>query len=95
MAYAEFRFVKAILTAQAGTSVTEEAYVYLPGVPGGDAIAKELGVDYFVVKVKLTEKGASQALPIGDLSENEKKLLKVAITDLQANITTGLDFMAQ
>ncbi|ETS86280.1 hypothetical protein PFICI_00108 [Pestalotiopsis fici W106-1] len=95
MAYAGFRFVKALLTAQAGTAVVEEAYVYLPGVPGGDALAAELGVDYFAVKVKLTENGASQAFPIGQLSENEQKLLQIAITDLRANIATGLDFMAQ
>jgi malate dehydrogenase len=93
MAYAEFRFIKALLTAQAGTPVTEEAYVYLPGVHGGDAIASQLGVEYFAVKLKLTEMGASQALPIGDLSENEQKLLELAITDLRANIATGLGFM--
>lgn len=31
----------------------EPSYVYLPGVPGGEAIAKETGVDFFSVPVEL------------------------------------------
>ena len=33
--------------------IVEPTYVYLPGVAGGDAIAKETGVDYFSVPVEL------------------------------------------
>jgi malate dehydrogenase len=33
-------------------AITEEAYVYLPGIPGGKEIAAELGVNYFAVKIK-------------------------------------------
>lgn len=33
--------------------IVEPTYVYLPGVTGGDAIAKETGVDYFSVPVEL------------------------------------------
>ena len=33
--------------------IVEPTYVYLPGVPGGEAIAKETGVDYFSVPVEL------------------------------------------
>lgn len=94
MAYAGFRFVKALLAAKSGKEVVEEAYIYLSGVPGGKEIAANLGVDYFAVKVKLTAAGASQALPVGNLSENEQDLLKTAISELQANIATGLKFMA-
>ncbi|KAE8327309.1 lactate/malate dehydrogenase [Aspergillus sergii] len=90
MAYAGFRFVKAILAARSGNSVTEEAYVYLPGVPGGENIAAELGVDYFSVKIELGKTGAVKALPIGDVSENETKLLQVAIEGLKKDIATGL-----
>lgn len=95
MAYAGFRFVKAIISANNGEPVTEEAYIYLPGVPGGKKIAAELGVDYFAVKVQLGKAGAIQALPIGKISAFEKKLLEVAIRDLKANIATGVDFMAE
>lgn len=47
IAYAGFRFVEAVLAARHGDSVTIEAYVYLPGIPGGKEIAAELGVEYF------------------------------------------------
>ncbi|RAH55363.1 malate dehydrogenase [Aspergillus piperis CBS 112811] len=90
MAYAGFRFVKAILAAMGGETVTEEAYVYLPGVPGGEEIAAKLGVDYFAVKVEIGKTGASKALSFGEVSENERKLLGVAIEGLKKDITTGL-----
>ncbi|GKZ63357.1 hypothetical protein AnigIFM49718_011430 [Aspergillus niger] len=90
MAYAGFRFVKAILAAMAGETVTEDAYVYLPGIPGGDEIAAKLGVDYFAVKVEIGKKGASKALPFGEISESERKLLGIAIEGLKKDIATGL-----
>ncbi|KAJ5765412.1 hypothetical protein N7520_004971 [Penicillium odoratum] len=95
MAYAGFRFVKAILEGKNGATVTEEAYVYLPGLPGGKEIATELGVDFFTVKVQLGQKGAVRALPIGKISENETKLLHVAIRELKTNIATGLSLMSE
>lgn len=94
MAYAGFRFVKALLAARAGTPATEEAYVYLPGVPGGKEIAARIGVDYFAVKVELGPNGVKKALDFGSLSADEEKLLGVAVKDLKANIQSGLDFMA-
>lgn len=33
--------------------IVEPTYVYLPGVEGGEPIAKETGVDYFSVPVEL------------------------------------------
>ncbi|GLA50095.1 hypothetical protein CBS147343_9249 [Aspergillus niger] len=90
MAYAGFRFVKAILAAMAGETVTEEAYVYLPGIPGGNEIAAKLGVDYFAVKVEIGKMGASKALPSGEISESERKLLGIAIEGLKKDIATGL-----
>lgn len=94
MAYAGFRFVKAILEAMYGGNVTEEAYVYLPGIPGGKEIATDLGVDYFAVKIVLGAQGIIKALPFGEISANEKRLLETAIKDLKGNIATGLSFMA-
>ncbi|RAK90123.1 hypothetical protein BO79DRAFT_227070 [Aspergillus costaricaensis CBS 115574] len=90
MAYAGFRFVKAILAAMGGETVTEEAYVYLPGVPGGEEIAAKLGVNYFAVKIEIGKTGASKALSFGEVSENERKLLGVAIEGLKKDIATGL-----
>lgn len=92
MAYAGFRFVKALLTARSGTPVTEEAYVYLPGVPGGKEIAAQLNVDYFAVKIEIGKQGAEKALPIGEISDGEKELLQKAVSELQVNIQTGLTF---
>ena len=31
----------------------EPSYVYLPGIPGGEAIAKETGCDFFAVPIEL------------------------------------------
>lgn len=93
MAYAGFRFVKALMDAKADKPVVEEAYVYLPGVAGGKEIAASLGVDYFAVKVELGPSGATKAYDFGNVSENEKELLSVAIKDLQANIQAGQSFM--
>lgn len=89
MAYASFRFIKGIVTAKSGTPVIEEAYVYLPGISGGKDIADEMGVDYFAVKVELGESGAVGAVPVGDISDEEKKLLEIVIRDLKGNIETG------
>lgn len=33
--------------------IVEPTFVYLPGVPGGEAIAKETGLDFFSVPVEL------------------------------------------
>ncbi|RBA08982.1 malate dehydrogenase, NAD-dependent [Fusarium proliferatum] len=95
MAYAGFRFVKALLTARSGAPVIEEAYVYLPGITGGNEISTELGADYFSVKVKLGQRGAEGLLPIGNLSDEEKILLGKAVEELKVNIQTGLSFVAE
>ncbi|PWY80859.1 malate dehydrogenase [Aspergillus sclerotioniger CBS 115572] len=94
MAYAGFRFVQGLVKARNGESVTEEAYVYLPGIVGGREIADQLGVDYFAVKVEFGREGANRALPIGEISGNETKLLGVAVEELKKNIATAVEFMA-
>jgi malate dehydrogenase len=53
MAFAGFRFAEALLKAKKGEKVVEPTFVYLPGVPGGEAIQKETGCDYFSVPVEL------------------------------------------
>lgn len=93
MAYAGSRFGQVILKAKNGESVVQKAYVYLPGISGGKEIAAGLGVDYFAVKVELGKQGAVKALPIGKISDNETKLLDIALADLRKNIWTALDFM--
>jgi hypothetical protein len=49
-----WRFAERIIKASKGEKgIVEPTYIYLPGVVGGDAIAKEVGVDFFSVPVEL------------------------------------------
>ncbi|KAF4419196.1 malate dehydrogenase NAD-dependent [Fusarium acutatum] len=92
MAYAGFRFIRALITAKSGNPVVEEAYVYLPGISGGKEISDQLQVDYFSVKVKLGKQGALEVFPFGNLSDDETILLEKAVKELKVNIQTGLSF---
>ena len=54
MAYAGYRFAERLILALKGKSgVVEPTFVYLPGVAGGEAIAKKTGCDFFSVPVEL------------------------------------------
>jgi malate dehydrogenase len=95
MAYAGFRFAEKVLRAAKGEKgLVEPSYVYLPGVPGGEAIAKEVGVDFFSVPIELGPNGAEKANnPLEGITSKEKGLLEKAITGLQDNIKKGVDFV--
>ncbi|KAG6088664.1 hypothetical protein E4U30_001875 [Claviceps sp. LM220 group G6] len=94
MAYAGYRFTEKLLRAVKGEKgLIEPSYVYLPGVPGGDSIAKETGCDFFSVPVELGPNGAEKATnPFGQLTEKEKGLLSKAVEGLNGNITKGINF---
>lgn len=48
------RFAEKVIKAAKGEKgIVEPTFVYLPGVTGGDAVAKGTGVDYFSVPVEL------------------------------------------
>lgn len=48
------RFAEKLIKASKGEKgIVEPTFVYLPGVPGGDEIVKETGVDFFSVPVEL------------------------------------------
>jgi len=95
MAYAGFRFAEKVIKAAKGEKgIIEPTYVYLPGVSGGDAIAKETGLDFFSVPVELGPDGAAQAHNIlGQANDYEKKLIEKAVSDLKGNITKGIEFV--
>ena len=95
MAYAGFRFAERIMEAAKGKSgIVEPTFVYLPGVDGGDEIAKETGCDYFSVPVELGVNGAGKARNVlKDANEFEKKLLEKCFQDLKGNIEKGIDFV--
>ena len=64
------RFAEKLIKATKGEKgIVEPTYVYLPGVSGGDAIAKETGVDYFSVPVEL-----GVCPPIRPLSEHKANI---------------------
>ncbi|ROT38816.1 malate dehydrogenase [Sodiomyces alkalinus F11] len=94
MAYAGFRFAEKVLKAVKGEKgLIEPSYVYLPGVPGGEEIAKKTGVDFFSVPIELGPNGVEKAIDVlGDITEKEKALLEVAVRGLKDNIKKGVDF---
>jgi malate dehydrogenase len=48
------RFAEKVLRGLKGEKgIVEPTFVYLPGVAGGDVIAKETGCDFFSVPVEL------------------------------------------
>ena len=47
-------FAEKVLRGLSGEKgIVEPTFIYLSGVPGGDAIAKETGLDFFSVPVEL------------------------------------------
>jgi malate dehydrogenase len=94
MAYAGFRFAEKVLRAVKGEKgLVEPSYIYLAGVPGGDAIAKKTGVDFFSVPIELGPNGAEKATdPLEGLTEKEQALLAKAVEGLKGNISKGVEF---
>jgi malate dehydrogenase len=88
------RFAESVLRAVKGESgVIEPSYVYLPGVPGGEAVQKAVnGLEYFSTNVQLGPHGVEKAFPLGQLTAYEKKLLGAAIPELEKNIQQGVQF---
>ncbi|KAJ5033554.1 uncharacterized protein L3040_008666 [Drepanopeziza brunnea f. sp. 'multigermtubi'] len=94
MAYAGYRFAEAVIKALSGEKgIVTPTFIHLEGVPGGDAIAKETGCDFFSVPVELGTSGAEKAQnPLTKLDEKEKVLLKACVEGLKGNIKKGVDF---
>ncbi|RMD42510.1 hypothetical protein DV735_g2610, partial [Chaetothyriales sp. CBS 134920] len=95
MAYAGWRFAEKVIRAKNGEKgIIEPSFVYLPGVPGGEAIAKETGVDFFSLPVELGPNGVEKVYNIlPSANEYEKKLLEEAVKGLKTNIKAGVDFV--
>ncbi|KAI9748919.1 MAG: hypothetical protein M1815_002879 [Lichina confinis] len=94
MAYAGFRFAEKVLKAVKGEQgIVEPTFVYLPGIEGGDAIAKATGVDFFSVPVELGKSGAVKAINILEhANDHEKKLLEACTKGLKGNVEKGIEF---
>ncbi|KAF2790271.1 malate dehydrogenase [Melanomma pulvis-pyrius CBS 109.77] len=95
MAYAGFRFAEKVIRAVKGEQgIVEPSFVYLPGVAGGDAIAKITGVDFFSVPIELGPSGAEKAIDaVSGANDYEKKLLEAAYAGLKGNISKGVEFV--
>jgi malate dehydrogenase len=95
MAYAGFRFAERVMKAAKGESgIVEPTFVYLPGVSGGDEIAKETGCEFFSVPIELGPAGAVKAHNVvTSANEYEKKLLQACYSGLKGNIEKGISFV--
>jgi len=97
MAYAGAEFSTKILRAIKGeTGITVPTYVNLTSdSSGGEALKKELGkeLDYFSAVVELGSNGVSKILPLGKITDSEKKLIDAALTELTTNIEKGVSFI--
>jgi malate dehydrogenase len=96
MAYAGYKFAEAVLKGAAGEKgVVAPAYVYLAGVPGGDAVKAETGLDFFAVPIEFGKDGAVRAEnPLKDIDDYEKQLVATAVKGLAGNISKGVEFVA-
>ncbi|KAI0180432.1 malate dehydrogenase [Hypoxylon sp. FL1284] len=94
MAFAGFRFAEKLLKAAKGEKgLVEPSFVYLPGVPGGEEVAKATGLDFFSVPVELGPAGVEKATnPLAGITEKEKSLVDVAVAGLKGNIEKGVSF---
>jgi malate dehydrogenase len=88
------RFAESVLRAVKGEpGIIEPSYVYLPGVPGGEAVQQAVnGLEYFSTNVQLGPNGVEKAFPLGQLTQYEKQLLGEAIPELEKNIQQGVQF---
>lgn len=102
MAYAGYRFAEAVLNSMAGkdsiASVPDSSYIYLPGIPGGSEFSKKYlnGTEFFSVPVTLQGGEVKSFVNPFDLNvtEEEKKLVEVALDGLNKSIAQGTNFVS-
>ncbi|KAL1608611.1 hypothetical protein SLS59_001801 [Nothophoma quercina] len=94
MAYAGYRFADKVIRAAKGEKgLVEPSFVYLPGVQGGDAVAKATGTEFFSVPIELGPSGAEKAIDVvSSANDHEKKLLQACYDGLKGNISKGVEF---
>lgn len=104
MAYAGYRFAESILgsfnssSSTSSSVVPDSSYIYLPGVQGGkEFLEKHLGgIEFFSVPVILQNGEIISFInPFEKLnvSDQEKKLIEIALKGLQASISQGVTFV--
>ncbi len=84
---------KVIRAAKGEKGLVEPSFVYLPGVEGGDAVAKTTGTEFFSVPIELGPSGAEKAIDVvSSANDHEKKLLQACYDGLKGNIAKGVEF---
>ena len=84
---------KVIRAAKGEKGLVEPSFVYLPGVQGGDAVAKATGTEFFSVPIELGPSGAEKAIDVvSSANDHEKKLLQACYDGLKGNISKGVEF---
>ncbi|KAG9076660.1 hypothetical protein FS749_011531 [Ceratobasidium sp. UAMH 11750] len=90
MAYAAAEFTNAVLKGLKGEEVVVPSYVHLAADPeGGKQLVNEIAAEltYFSTNVKLGPNGVEKILPLGNITDYERKLLKAAVGELGDNIS--------
>ena len=97
MAYAGYRLAESILAAVNGkTDIVECTFLNLDSSIKGASEARKLvkDLDFFSLPVQLGKNGITEVKYdiLNQISDDEKKLLEVAIEQLQKNIEKGVSF---
>jgi len=99
MAYAGAEFAnKVILALKGQKGIAAPSYVPLAADPsGGAALTKELGteLEFFSSIVDIGPEGVVKIHALGKITDAEKALVKAAIPELEINIKTGTEYVAE
>ncbi|KAI3406118.1 hypothetical protein KGF56_000959 [Candida oxycetoniae] len=102
MAYAGYRFAEYLINTLSGGpnsyKVPDSAYIYLPGIEGGKEFSQKYlhGVEFFSVPVVLSNGEIRSFInPFEELrvTEEENKLIGVALKGLKGSIDQGIEFV--
>ncbi|MCJ1278291.1 Malate dehydrogenase, cytoplasmic [Puttea exsequens] len=89
MAMAGARFAESLLKAAQGQKgVVEPTFVDSP-------LYKDQGIDFFSSKVELGPNGVEKIHEVGQITQEEQKLLDACIVDLKKNIEKGVKFVKE
>ncbi|KAJ2689090.1 hypothetical protein IWW39_001729 [Coemansia spiralis] len=97
MAYAGARFADSLIRAIKGEKTVEPTFINLAADEAGAEAYRKLGVgslEFFAVPVELGSQGVARIMPLnGNVTDGEREAVAVAVNALDANISTGLNFV--
>ncbi|GLB44166.1 putative dehydrogenase [Lyophyllum shimeji] len=99
MAYAGAEFADKVVRAVKGEKgINVPSYVPLAADPAGAAqLTKDLGkeLEFFSNTVELGTEGVVRIHPLGPVTDKERELLQTALPELEKNIQTGVNYVAE